>query len=351
MKRMFSYFFLLAILSVTACGPEKGNVIMTVEGPVPVSDMGTTLTHEHLLVDFIGADSTGYNRWDRDSAATRIIPYVREVMDLGVQTLVECTPAYLGRDPELLRMIARETGIHLVTNTGYYGAHGNRFIPEQFYRMTPVELSEQWIEEFEHGIEGTGIRPGFIKIAVDRDDTLSPEHVKIVTAAAHTHNATGLVIASHTGPDGPAFEQIRILRSLGVNPSSFIWVHADLGTLEGNTRAASLGSWISLDKIGSRGNLQPGEKFSMAWYSDRILALKEAGHLDRLLISHDAGWYAVGQGNGGTYRGYTGIFESLIPALLEKGFTRQEVDQILIRNPGTAFSIPASRVDQFPDPG
>lgn len=38
--------------------------IMTVTGPIPIAELGTTLAHEHVLVDWIGADSTGYHRWD-----------------------------------------------------------------------------------------------------------------------------------------------------------------------------------------------------------------------------------------------------------------------------------------------
>ena len=33
--------------------------IMTVTGPVAPAQMGQTLIHEHVLVDFIGADKTG----------------------------------------------------------------------------------------------------------------------------------------------------------------------------------------------------------------------------------------------------------------------------------------------------
>jgi len=30
-----------------------------------------------------------------------------------------------------------------------------------------------WINEYEHGIDGTSIKPGFIKIGIDNSDTLS----------------------------------------------------------------------------------------------------------------------------------------------------------------------------------
>jgi phosphotriesterase-related protein len=329
----------LFFLSGLGCSEKSDKVILTVTGPIPASKMGVTLVHEHVLVDFIGADSTGYYRWDREEAAGRIAPYLEELRELGVQTLIECTPAFLGRDPVLLRMLSKKTGMKLVTNTGYYGAHENRYIPEGFYHMTAQELSAIWIDEFRNGIEGTGIKPGFIKIAVDDADTLSPEHVKIVTAAAHTHNATGLVIASHTGPDNPAFAQIALLKSYGVDPSSFIWVHAQRGSLNGNLKAARQGTWISLDNVNPDKELASGETYSIGWYADRIASIKEAGLLNRVLISHDAGWYSPGEENGGDFRGYTGIFTSLLPALKERGFDQDDLDQLLIVNPREAFSL------------
>jgi phosphotriesterase-related protein len=326
-------------LMINGCSKEPGKIIMTVTGPISPAKMGKTLEHEHLLVDFIGADSTGSHRWDREEVVERVLPYLKELKEYQVRTLIECTPEYVGRDPELLRILSKRSGIQLVTNTGYYGAHDNLFLPDHFYALSAMELSKRWTEEFDKGIGGTGIRPGFIKIAVAPDDTLSSDHEKIVAAAAMTHNKTGLVIASHTGPDMPAFAQIRILRSYGIHPSHFIWVHAQQGSMEGNLKAAEMGAWISLDNINDAAHPDPNEKFSTSWYADRINSLKEAGFLDRILISHDAGWYSPGEKMGGDFRGFTDIFTSLIPQLEERQFTQKEIQQLLVLNPREAFSF------------
>lgn len=330
------------LLGILSCNPPSEKIIITVNGPIAASEMGNTLVHEHVLVDFIGADSTGYHRWDKNEVLTVVGPYLSEIQELNVNTLIECTPAYVGRDPLLLKELSENTGVNLVTNTGYYGAHTNRFIPSAFYDITARQLAALWIDEFENGIEKSGIRPGFIKIAVDPIDTLSPEHVKIVTAAALTHNQTGLVIASHTGPDQPAFEQIKLLKSYGVSPSSFIWVHAQRGTLEGNIRAARGGTWISLDNVNAMRTGDAQDKFSIKWYAGRIASLKEAGMLKRVLISHDAGWYSPGEERGGDFRGFTAIFDLLIPVLKDLGFTDADIGQLLLVNPAEAYSIDGS---------
>jgi phosphotriesterase-related protein len=331
--------FLVFGIVIITCKPDSREFVMTVNGPEAPGKMGITLEHEHILVDFIGADSTGYFRWNRDSVIEKALPIVLEAKENGVKTIIECTPEWLGRDPLLLRSISRLTGVNFITNTGYYGSNRNKFIPQSFYKKDAQELADLWISEFKNGIEDTGIKPGFIKIAVDPSDSLSAEHLKIITAAALAHLKTGLVIASHTGPDKPAFAQIDVLKEKGVDPSAFIWVHAQSGTLEGNIRAAKEGVWISLDNINDRRNIEPGAPNSIEWYADRIVRLKSEGLLPRVLISHDSGWYDPAKPGGGTFNGYNDIFDSFIPALKEKGFTDNEIDQIMVKNPQEAFKI------------
>ena len=331
-------FLVFGIIIIT-CKKESDDYIMTVKGPVEPSVIGLSLVHEHIMVDFIGADSTGSFRWNRDSVVAIAKPFVDEVKNFGVKTIFECTPEYLGRDPLILSELSEKTGIAFITNTGLYGAHYYRFIPQSFYSTDYETLAEIWTDEFKNGIGNTGIRPGFIKIGMNPDDTLSPSETKLIRAAAVTHLNTGLTIASHTGPDKPAFAQLEILKEMGIDPSAFIWVHANRGTMEANIAAAREGTWISLDNVNTNIKREPGAPNSIEWYADRIFNMKEAGLLTRILISHDAGWYDPAIPGGDNYRGYTDIFKYLLPALEAKGFTQQDIDQILEKNPQEAFKI------------
>lgn len=331
--------FLVFGIVIITCKSSPGDYIMTVNGKESPGKLGITLEHEHILVDFIGADSTGYFRWNRDSVIKKALPAVLEAKKNGVKTIIECTPAWLGRDPQLLKSLSRETAVNFLTNTGYYGANKNKYIPVTFYEIDARELADLWISEFENGIEDTGIKPGFIKIAVDPADSLSDEHRKIITAAAFTHLKTGLVIASHTGPDNPAFAQLEILKRMEVDPSAFIWVHAQRGTLEGNISAAREGTWISLDNIRKRPDSEPGSPGSLEWYADRIVKLKNEGLLSKVLISHDSGWYDPAKPGGGTFNGFTDIFEAFLPLLRAKGLSDKDIDQLLVKNPREAFVV------------
>lgn len=324
-------FIAFAVISLwcTRTLAQEG-MIMTVNGPVSSAHMGVSLIHEHVMVDFIGADSTGEHRWDRAEVIRVVRPYLEQAVKKGVKTMVECTPAYIGRDPMLLRELSALTKVQLITNTGYYGAADNKFLPPHAFYETARQLSERWIAEWKNGIGETGIRPGFIKIGVV-DEPLSPLHVKLVQAAAYTHLQTGLSIASHTGKAVPALEQIRILEREGVHPEAFIWVHAQAEDHLGHhIEAVQKGAWISLDGL-NEANVEA--------YFKMVKNLKDHGYLHKILLSHDAGWYSPGEKNGGNFRPYTTLFEKFIPLLKREKFSEAEIDQLLVHNPKKAFEI------------
>ncbi len=306
----------------------------TVSGEQKAADMGLTLIHEHLLVDFIGADSTGYHRWNRDSVVQNVLPYLMQAKERGVKTFIDCTPAYLGRDPWLLKELSAKSGITILSNTGYYGAVDNKYLPPHAFTETAGQLAERWITEFETGIEGTDVFPGFIKISVADKVPLSDVHRKLVSAAAKTHLATGMAIASHTGPAAPALEEIALLEEEGVHPSAFIWVHAQMeNDFAQYKTAAEKGAWISLD----------GVVWAVDEHLERLVYCKENNLLNHVLLSHDGGWYQPGEPNGGNFMPFVAIFDELIPKLKKNGFTDADINQLLVKNPARAFGLAVRR--------
>ncbi len=337
--KMKKYFEFSSIIFIGLAPYFLSAQIVTVNGPIAPKEMGLTLIHEHIMVDWIGADSTGYHRWDRDEVVETALPYLSALKKHGVATFLDCTPAYLGRDPYVLKKLSERTGIHILTNTGYYGSGNNKYIPETLVNASPEKMAAHWIKEFRVGIDSSGIKPGFIKMSVDNQDVLSQTHENLIRAAALTHLETGMTIVSHTGSDGPAMAQIKVLKEMGVSPEAFVWTHAQMGTMAGYLRAAEQGAWISLDHINgqpSDGNTNSG---NIDWFVKTLSELKANGVMDHVLISHDAGWYNVGQKNGGIYRGYTDLFTKLIPQLKENGFTQKDLDIMLKDNPKRAYAI------------
>ncbi|MDH5610546.1 MAG: phosphotriesterase, partial [Cyclobacteriaceae bacterium] len=185
------------------------------------------------------------------------------------------------------------------------------------------------IDEFESGIDGTGIKPGFIKISVNASDPLSEVDSKIVRAAALTHLQTGLTIGSHTGKAEGLYPQLAILKEVGVSPEAFIWIHAQNEDDPSHyLKAAELGCWISLDGLG----------WEMEKHVEKLVFAKENGILDHILISHDAGWYDPAKSEQAIV-GYTAIFTELIPTLKKKGFSEDDIRMLLAENPVRAFGV------------
>ena len=312
----------------TLASQRAAGRIHTVTGEIPADRLGLTLMHEHVLVDFIGAEQVSLSRYDRDEAFAAILPHLKQLRGLGCETLVECTPAYLGRDPILLKRLSEASGLQMLTNTGYYGAANDKHLPKHAFSETAEQLAARWIREHERGIDGSAIKPAFMKIGVD-GAPLSEIDCKLVHAAALTHRATGLPIASHTGSGAAALEELDILDQQRVRPSAFIWVHAQSERDSGfHDRAAARGAWIEFDGISPT---------SVERHVELTVHMKTLGRLSQVLVSHDAGWYRVGEPGGGRFRPYDTLFTTFRPALTAAGFSVADVQQLLVVNPRNAL--------------
>lgn len=327
--RRFQFFLCLCVL-LSACHRHP-NEIISVTGTIRPDQMGICLEHEHLLVDFGRDDSNQPQHYSKDEAILKILPELQKLKAFGVKSISDCTTAYLGRDVKLLKTLSEQSGIRILTNTGFYGAQNNKFIPQDLLLITADSMASLWINEFEHGIDGTDIKPGFIKIAVNRKP-LSEFHARLTRAAAITHKATGLTIMSHCGPAVAALAQLDILKEEGVSPEAFIWTHAsDEENQNLLFKAAQEGCWISLDKYGWDEKWKTG-------YPDLLEQFKRRGLLDKVLVSQDAGFFDPGNPEQ-SFRPYTPIFEELIPTLKARGFTNADIKQLFVTNPAKAFTV------------
>lgn len=61
--------------SGVSCGIRH---IMTVNRPVPTRELDFALSHEHILVEFIGADQVSSIRYDQEKVFDTMLPYLRQ---------------------------------------------------------------------------------------------------------------------------------------------------------------------------------------------------------------------------------------------------------------------------------
>ncbi|HEY0506213.1 MAG TPA: hypothetical protein VGD42_22230 [Lysobacter sp.] len=333
-------------LALPGCTGSRGATahagrVMTVAGPVAPADLGLTLAHEHLYADLRPYAEQVANPLspDLDEVVEVVLPYLQAIRALGCRTLVDCTATTLGRDPALIRRLSQASGLHMLTVTGAYVAAGGRFIPPYVLQETDEALAARWIGEWNDGIDGTGVRPGLVKLGIEGDPLTDVER-KVLRAAARTHLRTGLVIAAHTGPWGEvepgrnarcAFAQLELLEAAGVAPSAWIWVHAQ-NEAQGSQHvlAARRGGWVSFD------GFRPGQERT---YVELIGRMRAERLLDRVLVSQDAGWYNAGQPRGGEFKPFAPLFTALVPALRQAGFDEDDIATVFVRNPARAFAI------------
>jgi len=313
-----------------AAALASGAGVQTVRGEVPLANLGTTLTHEHVMVDFVGAGRVSPSRYDREQVFQVALPRLEEVKRRGCRTLLECTPAWLGRDVVLLERLSQASGLNLITNTGFYGAADDKYLPAFAFEQTAAQLAALWIKEAKEGIDGTRIRPGFVKLGVDAGP-LSAVDRKLIRAGAICHRATGLRLHVHTGPAVPAMEIIEELKQSGVDPSAYVWVHAQAeNDPSAHTAAAKTGAWVSFDGINAE---------SIGAHVEMVAAMATAGFLRQVLVSQDSGWYHVGEPGGGDFRGYTFLFDSFLPALRKNaGFSDEQIRTLMVENPARVLA-------------
>ena len=337
-------FILIAILASLSCSVAEGKemvdvenvarspIIMTVRGPIDPGHFGRALVHEHISVDFIGAKETGPHRWNANSVIKTMLPYLRDLRERQFSGFVDATPAWIGRDVQILQRLSELSGLHIVTNTGIYGAAGDKYVPAFAYAETADQLAGRFVKEWTGGIEGTGIRPGFIKTGVDAGP-LSEIDRKLLLASARAHLKTGLPIACHTGEATAALAVVDTIAAEGVRASALIIVHADaIQDMKVHLQMAKAGVWLEYDGV-SDGSIDKHVRL--------IKMMIAAGFIDQLLLSHDAGWYSVGQPSGAkeSIRHYNTIVDKLIPALQRGGLLKTQIHKLLVESPAKAFAI------------
>jgi phosphotriesterase-related protein len=126
------------------------------------------------------------------------------------------------------------------------------------------------------------------------------------------------------------------LKDEGVAGGAWVWVHAQTEKdTEIHARAAAQGAWLEFDGIGPQ---------SVEQHVILVLDMNRRGLLDRVMVSHDAGWYRVGEPGGGAFRAFDTVFTKFLPAVKQAGLTDAEIRQITMTNPAKAFAVGVRKI-------
>lgn len=250
-----------------------------------------------------------------------------------------------GGNPEILREISERTGVQIICATGYY--YEGEGAPVYFKVRSGLgdaeqEIYEMFMTEIEHGIAGTGIKPGIIKLGSSLGEITSYEQM-FFRQAAKVQKETGITILTHTqeGTMGP--EQADFLIEHGADPSRIL-----IGHMDGNTdvsyhlKTLKKGVSIGFDRFG----LQVLAGCPMDEMRETVLiGLIGMGYGDRIMLSHDtvncwcgrtpnmneevmkfvSGWHP------------THLFDDVIPDLIKAGISEEQIESMFVDNPRRTF--------------
>ena len=335
---------------------------MTVDGPIDVERLGTTLFHEHLHMDAsallavhgyqvqaerpFDLEAAAEARWNPGSHPDNyrftqdelVATEVERFRLAGGGTIVDQTPPVLGRDPAALRAIAAAGGINVIMGTGHYLAPTHEaWIGD----ASDVEIAQLLSVAAREGDVDTGIRPGIIG-EIGTSIPVHPEEVRVLRAAASAALESGLAVSVHLHPWGrTGGDALDVLLGSQLPPDRIALGHLntawdDEPYLRG---LADRGVSLVFDLFGfdhsliGIGRWAPSD-LDVARTVARLFA---QGHGAQVMISHDIGVRTrlVEYGSWG----YAHIPRHIVPLLLELGLSDADITELLVANPARLLTV------------
>ena len=287
---------------------------------------GYTYAHEHLHIDLSGFKNNLDCRLDQYQL---ICDEMRELVGKGVANIVEVTNRYMGRDPQFLLNLMRDSDINVIASTGYYT---DSFYPPMVRESSAQQLAQTMIDEIEIGIDGTELKAGVIAEIGTSEGIITPDEAKVFHAAALAHHATGLPISTHTSFSTMGLEQIALLKQNGVALERVVIGHCDLKEQPDLImKMIDMGVYVQFDTIGKNSYFPDERRIAM------LITLAERGLLDKVMLSMDITRRSHLKANGGS--GFSYLVDSFVPMLLAAGISSAQVEMMLRHNPNKFFAM------------
>jgi phosphotriesterase-related protein len=333
--------------------------IRTVLCDIAPDEAGITLTHEHVRYAYQGCEFDHNNVWDLAELAALISRSVRSMVDgYRIKTMVDLTPPDIGRHPELLAEVSRQSGSHIIAATGFYAERmGIGF----YWRRKSIDyIAETLVRDITEGMvydnRLTPYRAGVIKVATggmgpaetplgSNGRHIGPVEDKVLRAAGRAQKKTGAPIGTHTQPidyevTNPALEMLDILVEEGADPGKVMLGHVFIKPhFEQLIELCERGAVLQIDHIGIPWMHDTADQLDEEM-AVLICRLADRGFLDQLVFSYDR-FFSHGRGpitaeepdqdNARVPVGY--LFENFAPRLARKGFGKAELEKVLIANP------------------
>lgn len=367
--------------------------IRTVCGDIAPEELGTTMIHDHLIIDLSDAvkgqrelfpevndDMLAFeNRnlqflqhggWSLCPETMNIsdggyidfiVNELEEYKAVGGKSLCECSVyGMIGRPHEDLVEISKRSGIHVICGVGVYQDFTR---PKELRELDEDQLKALFEMKLDRGFDGSGVRPGFLKAAfsslTDEGSPL-PSEVEVYRACARISAERNMPLMMHVEAppvDGATLVELaKLAISLGADPSNLLFCHMQSlisrpdgvpetiidvikrhghrFSLEPHKKLLDLGVNISFDTFGNVA-ASPLETFGVSQPDDylkisAVYELLELGYEDQIMLGHDFFSKVCAKACGGY--GYTRVPTFVRDMLTQLGHEKA-YEHMVVHNP------------------
>jgi phosphotriesterase-related protein len=314
--------------------------VETVRGPVDVTELGTTLMHEHVVLlqqemfdNYSHAWGEPY--WEEERGVADAVAKLRRAKTGGIDTIVDPTAPGLGRFiPRVQRINEQVPDLNILVCSGFYGFLE---LPSFLAYRTDDQIVELFVREIREGINDTGVKAAFLKAAVEKEGMIG-DVPRILATVSAAQVETGVPLMVHTSaPARGGLPVVERLLSHGVAPEKIVIAHAgDSNDLDYLRALADQGVWLGCDRFQI-------EHFNPDADRVRTLAtLVAEGYAPQIQLGHDASCFYDFMFENPPFADerpdYLHIRDKILPQLLDAGVTQEHIDTMLIDNPRRFFS-------------
>lgn len=311
------------------------NSVNTVLGEYDIKQLDFVLMHEHCYLGSWNNRIADPNYYNFDDGMKMIAGVLSDAKSHGVRTLIDYTTFNMGRDIQILKEVSKISGVNIIAASGCMMDVGN-----WAQRISVETLTKFILDEITIGVQGTEIKCGVIKCGIENQ--IDKVTMKMLKACARAQFITGVPIITHCRPEGQEFglKQIEIYKSENVDLSKVVIGHFRNGdSLEYAKKIVESGANFAIDQMNFNAH-------QFEYNINLIPQLIELGYIEHLFLSHDvvivynhSPWKDFDHR---TYINYAEdslsyINRKIIPELLKRGVTEDQIEQIFVKNPKRLF--------------